>query len=159
MGNLRSLSTSVFLMSTISISVDQLMSTRSSFWCKEHFLNANRLHCHCKDILKKFSKFIHPSMFFSLRDQKKSEIDYLMKGGLMRISQILNYIGDPWSMSSPWSYVRGFGTNLAQIFVIFKSCFNNFVYNVKEQTVWHASRSLANKVPAQHNPLIFIFCF
>ena len=34
-------------------------------------------------------------MFFSLLDQKKSEIDYFMKGGLMRISQILNYIGDP----------------------------------------------------------------
>jgi hypothetical protein len=146
-------------MPTIFISVDQLMSTRSSFWCKENFLKANRLHWHSKEVFRKFSKFIHPSMFLSLRDQKKSEIDYLMKGGLLRISLILIIIGDPWSMSSPWSYVRGFGTNLAQIFVIFKSCFNNFVYNVKEQTVWHASRSLANKVPAQHNPLIFIFCF
>ena len=34
----------------------------------------------------------------------------------------------------------------------------NFVYIVKEQAVWHASRSPANKVPAQHNPLILIFC-
>ena len=52
-------------------------------------------------------------------------------------------------MFSFWSYARDFGTNLTQIFVIFKTVLNNFVYNVKAYIKLfgkHTSWTLANMV-------------